>query len=266
MKRKLFAILLSLVLLCVLAVSATAHPARLVDSADLLSDVEEEVLMAKLDEISNRQNFDVVIVTVDSLNGKSAMAYADDFYDYNGYGMGSGKDGALLLLSMEERDWHVTTTGFGITAITDAGLEYMADEFLIYISDGMYMDGFTSFAEQCDDYVRQAHTGKPYDVGNLPREVSTLILFLVIALVIGFVIAGISVLVMKAQLRSVRAQGSASDYTKSMQLSDSREIFLYRRVERRERPKPDSGSSGGGGSTTHRSSSGTSHGGGGGKF
>ena len=86
---------------------------RLVDRADLLSELEEEELEARLDEISERQQADVVVVTVNSLDGKSAQDYADDFYDYNGYGIGTDKSGILLLVSMEARDWHITTTDSG---------------------------------------------------------------------------------------------------------------------------------------------------------
>ena len=48
---------------------------RLVDRADLLSELEEEELEARLDEISERQQADVVVVTVNSLDGKSAQDY-----------------------------------------------------------------------------------------------------------------------------------------------------------------------------------------------
>ena len=70
--------------LSVLPAFAEKSP-RLVDDADLLTYSEKISLAQKLDEISERQNFDVVIVTVDSLQGKSVAAYADDFYDYGGY-------------------------------------------------------------------------------------------------------------------------------------------------------------------------------------
>lgn len=46
---------------------------RLTDEADLLSDSEETDLLAKLDEISDRQKCDVVVATVNSLEGKTAM-------------------------------------------------------------------------------------------------------------------------------------------------------------------------------------------------
>ena len=127
---------------------------RLVDRADLLSELEEEELEARLDEISERQQADVVVVTVNSLDGKSAQDYADDFYDYNGYGIGTDKSGILLLVSMEARDWHITTTGFGIRAITDAGLDYISDQFLPYLSDGEYLDAFETYADLCDEFLR----------------------------------------------------------------------------------------------------------------
>ena len=54
---------------------------RLVDRADLLSELEEEELEARLDEISERQQADVVVVTVNSLDGKSAQDYADEIVE-----------------------------------------------------------------------------------------------------------------------------------------------------------------------------------------
>ena len=62
------------------------------------------------------------MVTTDSLNGKTPEAYADDLYDNNGYGFGTDCDGVLLLVSTEDWDWHLSTCGYGMTAITDDGI------------------------------------------------------------------------------------------------------------------------------------------------
>ena len=97
------------------------------------------------------------------------MNYADDFYDYNGYGYGENRDGILLLISMENRDYWISTYGYGMTAFTDAGLAYIQDQFLSDLSDGNYFESFTTFAELCDSFITQARTEKPYDTGNLPR-------------------------------------------------------------------------------------------------
>jgi len=98
---------LSLVIPC----AALSGLPRLVDDAGLLNQNEADSLLSQLDSISEKQQADIVVLTVTSLNGKSAEAYADDFYDQNGYGFGSDNSGVLLLLAMSEREYHISTTG-----------------------------------------------------------------------------------------------------------------------------------------------------------
>lgn len=241
---------------------------RIADWAELLTEEEEAELSDRLDEISERQQVDIVVVTVDSLEGESPSDYADDFYDYNDYGFGEERDGILFLLSMEERDWYISTSGYGITAVTDAGREYMSEKFLPCLSDGEYAQAFQIFAEQCDDYITQARAGTPYDTDNVPQEPFSPLGALIIALAVGFVTALIATGIMRLGLHSVHSQSSADDYVKrdSLRLTKDYELFLYRNVSRRERPKENTSSGSPGGSTTHVSSSGRTHGGGGGKF
>lgn len=264
MMKKAISFLLTLLLVFTLALTASAKSPRLVDDADLLSSSEESRLTALLNEISERQEFDVVIVTSDSLDGKSAMAFADDYYDYNDYGYGASYDGALLLVSMDTREWWISTTGFGITAINDDGIDYISEQFLSDLSDGDYADAFETFATLCDDFVTQAKTGEAYDDDHLPKAPFPLLKTVGIALIAGLIIGLITVTVMKRQLRSVRMQPAAATYVRpgSLQISESRDLFLFRNVQRRPRPKSNSSSGGG----THRGSSGRSHGGGGGRF
>ncbi len=235
---------------------------RLVDDADLLTDSEESTLLGKLDQISETHQCDVVVVTTNSLEGKGSTQYADDFFDYNGYGMGAGYDGILLLVSMEERDWAMSTHGFGITAFTDAGLEYLENQFLSDLSNGYYADSFTAYAESCDIMLKQARNGDPFDYDNLPKEPFSL-MWIPIAIIGGAILSFIVVGVMKAELKSVRKQAAANNYVRegSLNIRESRDTYLYRKVDKREKPKNN-----GGGSSTHRSSSGRSHGGSRGKF
>lgn len=267
MKKYITSLLLAVVL-CI-AATFTAFAAeypRLVDAADLLSQSEEETILSKLDEVSWELDLDLVIVTVDSTDGKSVMAFADDFFDYNGYGMGDGNDGILLLISMEERDWWISTSGYGIYALTDEGIQYIGEQFVSYLSDGDYAGGFSKFVDLCKLFVEHAREDKPYDIGNMPKEPFEAGMCLVISLVVGFVIALIVVSCMKGKLKSVRRQAAASAYIKDngVNITDSRDTFLYKTVSKRA--KPQESSSSGGGSSTHTSSSGSTHGGGGGKF
>lgn len=249
-------------------VSAAGDLPRLVDEAGLLSDSEKTALLHQLDEISERQQVDLVVVTVDSLEGALPVKYADDFYDAHGYGFGAEKDGVLFLVSMEERDWYISTAGFGITAVTDAGLDYMAEKILDDLSSGAYAAAFTKFAEWCDAFITQARTGEPYDSGHLPKAPFGYVRNLLIAFGIGFVISLAVVEMMRARLKTVRSQPGADAYVKrgSMQLTRKNDLFLYQHIERRKRAENSSAGSSPHGSSTHTSSSGRTHGGGGGKF
>lgn len=256
--KKLTRILLALFLVAALSLQVLAATPRLTDNADLLTSGEEAALEQKLNEISDRQGVDIVVVTVDSTDGAEPVDFADDWFDYNDY----RADGILLLVSMEEGDWHVSTTGYGITAVTDAGLEYMSGKFVPMLSDGNYAEAFDTFADLCDSFITQAKTGDPYDSHNLPKDPFNFILNLLICLAIGFVVALIYTGKMKSELITVRKQMKADSYVTpgSLELTGSRDLFLYTQVTRTERAQSDSGSS------THKSSSGTTHGGGGGKF
>ena len=88
---------------------------------------------------------------------------------------------------------------------------------------------------------------------------------LFISVLVGFAAALICVTAMKGKLKSVKKQSAANSYIKqgSLNITDSRDMFLYSKVDKHARPQSSGGS---GGSGTHVSSSGRTHGGGGGKF
>ena len=274
--RSLCAALAALVLLLALAVPAFAAENgfadlyyRLNDSAEVLTEDEDSELEASLEELSVRQSFDVTIATIDSLESEgytSMEEYADDLYDYCQFGYGADRDGVLLLVSTGDRKWHISTCGYGITAFTDAGIQYLGEQMTPFMADGDYAGAFRTFVQWSDTYIDAARAGHPYDVNNLPREPLSL-MYLFLALGIGLVLAWVVVGVMKSQLRSVAFQENAASYVRegSMKLTNQRDLFLYRDVHRTERPKETS-SGDSGGSSTHTSSSGTTHGGGGGSF
>lgn len=234
-----------------------------VDNADLLSNSEEYELSQKLSEISAKTGVMVVIDTEYYIGGKSPRDFADDLSDSRGY-----TDSVVLLLSMAERDWYISTAGFGIIAITDAGRKYMADKFVPYLSDGDYYSAFDKFATLTDEFLLQAKTGRAYDKGHLPKG-SFPFLAIPVALLLGAVAGGGRVFAAKSQLKSVARQRTASSYERknSRKLTDARDVFLYRNISAVPIPVEKNNTfGGGGGSLTHMSSGGVIHGGGGGKF
>ena len=270
MKKKLLILVLTVVLCLIQALPLYAEDGfvdeyyRLQDMAELLSESEEAALIEKLDELSIRQKMDVVILTTNEQYDGGIVALADDYYDYCKFGYGENRDGLMLLINMATSDWYITTCGWGITAFTDAGIQYIGKQIVPYLSDGDYVGAFDLFITLCDDFITQARNGEPYDISTLPREPFDLIM-IPICLVIGLIISLITVGRMKAKLKTVRAQTAANNYMKenSLNITDSRETYLYKTTTKAKKAQS---SSSGGGSSTHTSSSGTEHGGGGGKF
>lgn len=279
MKKRFFTLALALffILSIILPVCAESGDgfnspyARLQDDAALLSSDEYNEVLSRLDEISERQSFDVVIHTTEDMDGySSVVAYADDYYDYNGYGYGEDRDGIILVVAMNTRDLYISTCGFGITAFTDYGIDTLLDDVKGYFSDGDYYGGFCSFISEADEYITSAKNGSPYDINDgdyyYSSERSGFFNFtwLMASLIMGLVCALIIVGTMKAQLKTVRPALAAGSYVRkdSIKVKSERDIYLYRNVSRTEIVRESSS----GGSSTHVSSSGTTHGGGGTKF
>ncbi len=126
----------------------------LVDEGDILTDSEEASLLAMLERISAEQKCDIVIVVPRSLGYKSATEYADDWYDLNGFGYGSTKDGILLMVCMEERDWATSTAGAAQDWFDDYTLERIESRVVSNLSNGSYYDAFTAFAEGCEQTLQ----------------------------------------------------------------------------------------------------------------
>ncbi len=238
----------------------------LYDAADILSDSEEANLLAKLEKISDEHDVDVCILTVNAYEGNDIERFADDYFAYNGMGQGSEKDGFMLMLSMEDRDWDICTHGSGIKIFTDYGQEYLIKQIKPELGKNKYYDAFDEYADISEQFIQEWEKGTPYDTthrvkGKLPM------VWVLISIGGGLLIGLIYAQSIKAQLTSVSMQHGADDYIRqnSFKLTVNRDTFLYRDVQRVYIP-PAEKSGGGGGSSTHSHSSGSSFGGSHGKF
>ncbi len=284
--KRVWIILLPLLFLLGLTPSAYARTPRVVDEAGLLSAEEERVLETRAGEISEKYGMDVVILTVYSLDGQDSESYADDYYDSHGYGLGGDSSGVLLLLSMEYRDWAISTCGKAIYALTDYGIQYIFSQIAPYLSEDEYYDAFSAYLDALEPYFDAYAQGSPID-GNAPDyhgpgsyesgtqeetvyapEKAPVLRFLLVGLGVGAAAGGITVTVMASQMNTARHQRSAESYVQpgSYQLYENQTIFLHSHVTRTARAESSGGGGSGGGSSTHHSSGGQSHGGGHGKF
>lgn len=248
---------------------------RLVDEADVLTDEEEAEVLAVLDEVSERQQFDVVIATVNDYEQEDVANAAMDYYDYNGFGFGDDNDGIILYLSMGDRELHLTGTGFGIQAFTDFGREKLIEEIKPEMGEDDFYAAFMEYAALCDDYITQAKSGDPYDIHNLTEEESMSDKLLKAGLIFAFLLlvsCAVSKIITERAVKkhlSVQQAAHAREYVRSgsFQVPYQRDIFMHSAISKRYNPKNDDDSrSGGGGSTITRGSSGVSHSGTSSKF
>lgn len=248
--NKIFSAILAAAM-CIAFSSVTVFAAnsdKVVDNADILSESEEQKLEEKLLDIVNEYGYDIAVVTIESTEGKSMSAYADDYYDYNNY----GENGLMLLYNYGTNEAYITTDGKGIRAFTDKGITALGKEVRPNLDSGKYYKAFEAFAQTAEKYIdKYETTGKAVN----PKNYVTIAL---ISLGIGLIVAAIVCFSLKAQLKTAVKQTNAKAYVRngSKNLTYARDIYLYHKVTRR---KIESNN---GNSSTHRSSSGDTHGGG----
>lgn len=242
--------------------AAAQNDRKVVDMAGLLSAQEQSKLEEMLEETATKYQLDVIAATSDTCGNKTPQAYTDDFYYENDYGYGSSRDGIILMICMQERQFHLATRGKAISVFTDYGLEYIDDQITPMLSDGNYYDAFCCFGTLAEQFIEEyERSGEAYDINHTYKEKMGLGLRLLISLGIGLLAAGIVTLILLHQLKSVAPEHRAHEYVRegSFQVTRCRDIFLYRTVNRRKIEKESH--TGGGGSSTHRTSGGGTAGG-----
>lgn len=251
MKKRFFALLGCVVLLCTLLLfTAGAEGNLLVDDAELLNVDERTEILTQLNEASNSLDCDLVIVTTEGLRDNDPYSYSRDIYAESGYGRGEEKSGVMMLIAMEEGEgnnyYHITPFGKCVDYFSESSLNTLCDKVESDLVD-------KDFDAACNTFIKETKKiiHKRTRVFSFPR--------LGAALGIGLLIALIVVGSMKAKLKSVRFQPEANNYLKpgSLNVTLAQEHFLYHTVSRTARPKNNS--SGG----SHVGSGGVSHGGGG---
>ena len=255
MKMKLFTVYISVLLLCFPPAAFSGD--RVIDNAGLLGAGERDSLIRLLDSVSLKYNFDLVIVTEKDIGGKSPMAWADDFFDYNGYGLGGDRDGCLFLQVTGSRDYWFSTSGRGIAILNSTALGKLSAGVVKRLGNDDAAGAYRSFIHDWEEFLALDAAGRRYSFLQRWHLVITGAAWLA-----AFAIGLIVVFVWRAGMNAVLPQTQAAAYMVpgSLSFMDKRDRFLYSTVTKTRR---QSQSSGGG---SHLGSSGRRHGGGGGKY
>lgn len=277
-----------------LAIDNVEPSRNVVDMANILNSEQTSQLEHKITQVINDHQMDVVILTTCLNNGKSMVDFADDYYDENDYGIDLRKSGLILVLSLQDNEWYISTSGAAIDTFSDWGIEYLGKVMKPSLVDRNFYQAFEDFVSYTEKFNVQAVTDKPYDrynQGDLPNlDVDEEVVFdnqdnsepktkmdsnkrILISLGAGLVIGFIISFIRMGKLNTKKSVKNANEYVKenSFKLTKSNDLYLYQTVTKRARPKYEDNNHSTSSyhkttSSTHRSSSGRTHGGGGGKF
>ena len=137
-------ILCVIVLFSVLSGSVPSHTADFYvdDYAGVLSEETKSHIMSTAVQLENETTAQVVVLTVESLNGKDISDFAVDTFRSWGIGDKDKNNGVLIVLSVGDREMWVTT-GYGVEGtLTDTRLGQLRDTYAIpYYSNNDFDTG-----------------------------------------------------------------------------------------------------------------------------
>ena len=220
MKKKTWiSLLLLLSLLCCLTVSAHAEAQLdyVTDEAGILSHSECQDLTDRMADISSQYDCGIYIVIVNDytqyIRG-NMEAFNEEIYRSYELGVGEGKNGILLSMSMSDRDYLITAYGdFANYAFTDYGKVQLENSFLDNFRRKDWAGGFRDFVRNSGELMRRAKNGEPVDqwISDEPEEHFGII-ELFICLFVGLITGGATVGGMKKQMKTAVEQTRASGY------------------------------------------------------
>ena len=249
-------------------VSAFDNTSKIYDYAQILTSTEEETLKPLVDNYINTYNMDMVLVTVKHHTKSSTKIYAEDFYDYNNFGIGNTKDGIIFVIDFTfgYTDIYISTTGEAIRMYDDYRINKMLDD-IAYKKDDGYFEMFKIFINDAANY---ASLGIPSsnsntvinDYGDIVyKETMPWGVIIIISLLVPTIVIVILINKNKMVKKSINATYYLQDGSIIINTRNDRFITTNTTSVRIN----DSSSSSGrvGGSSVSRGSSGRSHGGGG---
>lgn len=240
--RNLLILLLLSTLLCSVAFGARNVP-YVDDQAQVLTDLEEQQLEARLRGISDKHDMDVVLVTTTRHSNGTIEASAENYLAYGGY----RGDGIILMLYFSDQgnEYYMYAQDRCWDLFEDRGFAAIEDACVPLLKSGDYAGACEAYADVCDGVMSGTIKG-----GKAPLTPLHVILCIVVGAVLSFLIP---MAYLKGQLKTVRYQPAAGSYIRrdSMKLRVQKDRFLYQSVTRVAKPKNNS-SGGGSRSGGHR--------------
>ena len=222
------------------------------DISDLLTFEEWEELETRAADISSRQHCGVYFALVDDYTDYGdGGVYEVTYQLYHGseLGFGTDRDGIIVLLSMEERDYGMFVYGgYAEYAFDEFGQEELEERFLGDFGDNDWYGGVSNYLSGCEEFLAKAEADDPVRPSYWPR--------IAMMTALSCLAAGIVCYILLRGMKTVRPGAKADAYVAAggLQLTEQRDQFIHTTVTRTALQKQGSG----GGSTRSESGGGGS--------
>lgn len=245
---------------------------KVYDFADLFSDSEEQLLYQMAISYINKTSYDIAIVTINDnpksyYNGQSpTTVYADDFYDYNDF----KRDGVLILIDMERREYYISTTGQAILMYDDYRIESILDAGESDMISGNYYSAANNMVNELDYYHEQGipNSNRNCEITSDGDYVCYKTVPYFIIIIVSAIVTAIIMICTTKSYKKIKKTNDADRYMlgSKSKIDEKSDMFMYSNTVKTRRESSSSSGGSSGGSSSHSSSSGSSHGGGGRSF
>ena len=264
--KRMASILAVVFILGLTAVPMTARSADnemfyIQDYAELLTAAQRDELDKRAAEITEKYECEARIITLESIGELIPMHASNARYVEGKFGYGSDRSCALLLLSMEGRDFDLAVWGFAKRAFTEHGKDVILNKHILPLLKADNFHGaFAAFLDKTEEYLALASAGTPFDTDTDPMSkeyLTNLIARLGIVILLPLLIAAHICFRWVKKMRTSGLAQTALHYVPvdGFNLTGQQDTFLYRSVSRVKIER----SSGSSGSRSVSSSSGGSH-------
>lgn len=242
MTKKIFAIIIAVIISLTFAVSASADTyMHVADNANKLSGEEFEELENIAIKLESSYGICVMICIADETTGMYDDAYAEWIYTDST----DNENGIILLHNDGENTYAVFTSGNADEIFDDEAIAEMRDA---YDSNNSYYGGVYDYYELAEEYLEAAYNTNDgsgeeavITTGETEEKDGVAFIWLPVSLVIGLLVGFIIINSIASKNKSVHMQKNATVYTRpgSMIITGSADNFLYSNVEKKEKPKQE---------------------------
>lgn len=252
MKKRIIRLSLVLALMLCLSVSVFAESQlwHITDDAGILTESQNIELETYAENISQDYGVGIYVVTVNNYEDYYDSAYETAWQIYHAYELGEGADrnGVILLLSMDNRQFATFFYGPRAEYAFDKhGQEKLEDYFLDHFRADDWTNGIYGFLSGCDEFLSLAASGTP--VRRSPW--GTIAIIALASCVFSLIVC----MLLRGKMKSVRMARQANAYVSGeLNVTASRDQYTHTtetrtKIEHESSSGGDSSAeSGGGGS------------------